>query len=270
MTQQRFVFEPGGSVKEVHDPAGDVGGRSNPAPSTLRSSPGTVQSSPGALHEPAAAADHSSPSPDLPSLIDDRRSAPPDRPAADQQLTAVLRAALFVRNPRARRYVVRVSEAGVLRVTIPSRGSKRQAIEFVQQQRIWIANQLERAARERAQPREVMAPEMVNALRIKAKRELPARLLELAAEFGLTVSRITIRSQRFRWGSCSRAGRISLNWRLVTMPDWVRDYVLVHELMHLRRMDHSPTFWAHVARAYPNYQEARAWLRTFKNVPPPA
>jgi predicted metal-dependent hydrolase len=111
---------------------------------------------------------------------------------------------------------------------------------------------------------------MLTALRAQATRELPARLLDLAARFGLTVSRVTIRSQRFRWGSCSRAGRISLNWRLVTMPDWVRDYVLIHELMHLRRMDHSPAFWAHVASACPNYQEARAWLRTFKSVPPPA
>ena len=45
------------------------------------------------------------------------------------------------------------------------------------------------------------------------------------------------------------------------MPDWVRDYVMVHELMHLKRMDHSPRFWAIVAKAYPRYQEARRWLR---------
>jgi predicted metal-dependent hydrolase len=53
-----------------------------------------------------------------------------------------------------------------------------------------------------------------------------------------------------------------LNWRLVRMPDWVRDYVLIHELMHLRRMDHSPAYWKHVAAACPEYAAARAWLRT--------
>jgi predicted metal-dependent hydrolase len=183
---------------------------------------------------------------------------------------AALASAVFVRNPRARRYVVRVRPDGVVRVTIPNRGSKRQAMVFAEQQRDWIATELARAARERAQPREVLAPEVLAALRQQAKRELPPRLLGLAATFSLSVSRVTIRSQRWRWGSCSRAGHISLNWRLVTMPEWVRDYVLIHELMHLRRMDHSPAFWQHVATACPNYQEARAWLRQFKTLPPPA
>jgi len=94
-----------------------------------------------------------------------------------------------------------------------------------------------------------------------AAAELPARLLSLAERFGVTVTRITIRNQRTRWGSCGRNGHITLNWRLVTMPDWVADYVLVHELMHLRRLDHSPAYWKLVAAAYPRYREARQWLR---------
>ena len=98
-------------------------------------------------------------------------------------------------------------------------------------------------------------------LRARAKRELPPRLLALAAHYGLTVTRVSIRNQRWRWGSCNRAGHICLNWRLVTMPDPVRDYVLIHELMHLKRMDHSPKFWKLVAAACPDYQIARRWLR---------
>ena len=54
---------------------------------------------------------------------------------------------------------------------------------------------------------------------------------------GLAVSRVTVRNQRTRWGSCGRNGHITLNWRLTLMPEWVRDYVMVHELMHLRRLD---------------------------------
>jgi predicted metal-dependent hydrolase len=87
-------------------------------------------------------------------------------------------------------------------------------------------------------------------------------LLGWAARLGLTVAQVSVRDQRTRWGSCGRNGRICLNWRLVLMPDWVRDYVIVHELMHLRRMDHSPRFWRLVAEAYPRWREARAWLRT--------
>ena len=57
-----------------------------------------------------------------------------------------------------------------------------------------------------------------------------------------------------------------LNWRLATMPDHVRDYVIIHELMHLKRLDHSPRFWKLVAAACPEYEAARAWLRTYRPV----
>ncbi len=86
-------------------------------------------------------------------------------------------------------------------------------------------------------------------------------MLELAARHDLSVSRVSVRNQRWRWGSCNRNGHICLNWRLVTMPDWVRDYVMLHELMHLERMDHSPRFWKLVKEACPEYQDARRWLR---------
>ena len=88
-----------------------------------------------------------------------------------------------------------------------------------------------------------------------------SRLQVLAASLGLTVTKVSIRNQRWRWGSCGPDGHISLNWRLVTMPDWVADYVLVHELMHLRRMDHSRAYWRLVAAACPEYLSARDWLR---------
>src|SRR5205807_8115240 len=98
-------------------------------------------------------------------------------------------------------------------------------------------------------------------VRARATRELPPRLLELAAQYGLSVAKISIRNQKWRWGSCSRSGHICLNWRLVAMPEPVRDHVLIHELMHLKRMDHSPKFWKLVAAACPNYEDARRWLR---------
>jgi predicted metal-dependent hydrolase len=90
------------------------------------------------------------------------------------------------------------------------------------------------------------------------------RLRQLADRHGISgLTQISIRNQRTRWGSCGRDGHICLNWRLVLMPDSVRDYVLIHELMHLRRMDHSPAYWQLVGAACPAYPEARAWLRTY-------
>jgi predicted metal-dependent hydrolase len=169
----------------------------------------------------------------------------------------------FVRHPRARRYVVRVRDDGTVRVTIPRWGSKKAAREFAEAEQSWIARQLRRVEEERSRPRPpALAADEERELRDRAKRELPARLLELAAQHELGVTRVSVRNQRWRWGSCSRRGHICLNWRLVQMPAWVRDYVMVHELMHLKRMDHSRRFWKLVAQVCPEYEAARRWLRT--------
>ena len=100
-------------------------------------------------------------------------------------------------------------------------------------------------------------------LRALAARELPQRLLELARLHGLEekIRRITIRSQRTRWGSCSRRGTVSLNWRLLQLPPSVSDYILLHELAHLRHLNHSPRFWAEVERLCPDYLQAEKWLK---------
>ena len=98
------------------------------------------------------------------------------------------------------------------------------------------------------------------ALRKRAQKELPPQLLALAAVHGITVTRVSIRNQRSRWGACSSRGSITLNWRLILVPPFVREYVMIHELMHRRELNHSKRFWKHVAAACPQYQEARAWL----------
>jgi predicted metal-dependent hydrolase len=179
---------------------------------------------------------------------------------------------VFTRHPRARRYVLRVGDDGTVHVTVPRWGSKRGALEFAASERPWVEKQLRRLEIDRERRggvgSNVDGPERdayESIQRERARRELPARLLALAAAHGLTVARISIRNQRWRWGSCNRAGHICLNWRLVTMPEWVRDYVLIHELMHLKRMDHSSKFWQLVAAACPRYEEARRWLRRVEN-----
>jgi len=98
-------------------------------------------------------------------------------------------------------------------------------------------------------------------LRMLAHEEIGRRLYELAAEHKLTVSGVTIRNQRSRWGSCSRTGRIALNFRLVQMPVQVSDYVIVHELMHLKEQNHSRRFWRQVEKACPDFRDAERWLR---------
>src|SRR5204863_4816961 len=98
-------------------------------------------------------------------------------------------------------------------------------------------------------------------LRAKAAAELPPRLLALAARHGLTVNRVTIRNQRSRWGSCSSRGHITLNFRLMLMPPEVREYILIHELMHLKQANHSRKFWRLVEAACPGFRDCERWLR---------
>jgi predicted metal-dependent hydrolase len=95
----------------------------------------------------------------------------------------------------------------------------------------------------------------------RGKVELPARTWELSAVTGVEVKQVTVRNQRSRWGSCSVGGTISLNWRLVQTPDFVRDYIIYHELMHLREMNHSTRFWARVEEVCPGWRDAEKWIK---------
>jgi predicted metal-dependent hydrolase len=95
----------------------------------------------------------------------------------------------------------------------------------------------------------------------RARIELPARAWELAAETGVEVKQVTVRNQRTRWGSCSAEGTISLNWRLIQTPDTVRDYIIYHELMHLKEMNHSVRFWTRVEEVCPWWRDAEKWLK---------
>jgi predicted metal-dependent hydrolase len=98
-------------------------------------------------------------------------------------------------------------------------------------------------------------------LRRLAACELPARVAEFTALHQLSVRRVTVRNQRSRWGSCSRRGTISLNWRLVQTPVFVRDYIILHELAHLKEMNHSRRFWKEVERLCPEFEKAEKWLK---------
>ncbi len=183
-------------------------------------------------------------------------SLPTASPGAAPPATAPPSAGIYyVRHKRARRYLLRVDTDGRIRVTIPRGGSQKMADAFALRHADWIERQRARLT----QP--VVDADERRALRVRARAELPPRLLALARQHDLVVSKVSIRNQRTRWGSCGRDGHISLNWRLLLMPAHVCDYVLVHELMHLRRMDHSPAYWRLVAAACPGHREARGWLR---------
>jgi predicted metal-dependent hydrolase len=166
-------------------------------------------------------------------------------------------AVVFVRHRRARRYILRVLPDGTIRVTLPRWGVKRDARAFVDASRAWIERE-----RARSRPTRARDDERDTLLCARARRALPAELLSLARQHNISVKRVSIRNQRSRWGGCSPSGTITLNWRLIQTPPFVREYVLLHELMHRREMNHSRRFWRLVAAVCPRYEEARRWLRT--------
>jgi hypothetical protein len=88
------------------------------------------------------------------------------------------------------------------------------------------------------------------------------RTRELALLHGIAIHRVSVRAQKTRWGSCSARGTISLNWRLIQAPPRVVDYLIIHELMHRREMNHSARYWKLVAGAFPDYRRAEQWLKS--------
>lgn len=95
----------------------------------------------------------------------------------------------------------------------------------------------------------------------KAAEILPARVAGIAAILDYVPKKIRISDARRRWASCSTTGTLSFSWRLVLAPPEVIDYVIVHELVHMRQPDHSDRFWEKVKKAMPDYEQHRQWLR---------
>ena len=122
----------------------------------------------------------------------------------------------------------------------------------------WLARQLERATGP------ALGLDRLRLTEEQGRREARARCVLIAqseaAALDVKYTRVTIRDQRSRWGSCSSNGALSFNWRLVLAPHDVLDYVVVHEVCHLVEHHHGPTFWKLVERRRPAYREAKQWL----------
>jgi predicted metal-dependent hydrolase len=102
---------------------------------------------------------------------------------------------------------------------------------------------------------------LVSSIRRLAHEELSQRTSQLALETGITPLGVSVRDQRSRWGSCSSKKHLSLNWRLLQAPPWVRDYVIIHELVHIKHFNHGAQYWKCVEEIFPRFKEAELWLK---------
>ncbi|MEM9573500.1 MAG: SprT family zinc-dependent metalloprotease [Pseudomonadota bacterium] len=100
-------------------------------------------------------------------------------------------------------------------------------------------------------------------LRKTAKQDLSDAVIRYCEHLGVEARRVTVKDTRSRWGSCTSDGRLAFSWRLIMAPCEVLEYVAAHECAHLLEMNHSPAFWAHVAKCRPDWKKERAWLRKY-------
>ncbi len=141
--------------------------------------------------------------------------------------------------------------------------------KFVEEKSAWIEKSIEkvkaRNEQEKQNPTQKFAAEEIRSLADKALKVIPKRVEYYAKIMGVTYGRITIRNQVSRWGSCSAKGNLNFNCLLMLCPAEVMDYVVVHELCHLKEMNHSKKFWSLVERFYPEYKQHKKWLKEHGN-----
>jgi predicted metal-dependent hydrolase len=205
------------------------------------------------------------------------------------------------RHARAQRYTLRVQAANrAIVLTMPLRGSVKEARAFAERNGGWIAARLKRLPQPipfadglelplRDVPHQIvhrsgvrgtvwtedrdampllcvagdrahLARRVRDFLKREAKRDLEAASRHYAAMLGVTVKRVAVRDQSSRWGSCTAAGVLSYSWRLILAPPHVLDYLAAHEVAHLVEMNHSRKFWRVVAGICPDWQRAKGWL----------
>jgi predicted metal-dependent hydrolase len=202
----------------------------------------------------------------------------------------------IARHPRARRYLLRVGRDGTVRLTVPRGAAIAAGLRFAARQGPWIERERLRQSRRHApwtngsvvwfrgrQEQLIVDGRYVHCgpasiamsragadlrdvvethMRAVAKLELPSQCLELAKLHGLDVAKVSVRNQQSRWGACSSRRVITLNWRLVQMPPAVAEYIVLHELMHLRQANHSRRFWREVDAVCAHWRDSERWLRT--------
>lgn len=154
----------------------------------------------------------------------------------------------LAQSSRARRVSIRVRATGAVRLSFPCGVSRRRALDFLEEKVDWILAARERLDRRRAAlPPQLPPAEQqarIETLRRAAREDLPPRIARLSEASGLKYEKLSIRASRTRWGSCSGRNHISLSLFLMTLPEHLRDFVILHELCHTVHHNHSPRFHA--------------------------
>ncbi|HEV3244775.1 MAG TPA: M48 family metallopeptidase [Candidatus Paceibacterota bacterium] len=164
-------------------------------------------------------------------------------------------------HPRAKRINITVRRDGFVYVTKPRRISMRQVEAFIRECEQWIAQAQEKFSKLPKTSYIESSKKEYRKYKDAAHDLVARRVSHLNSFYRVPVSKIIIRNQKSRWGSCSHKGVLSFNYRIVFLPPRLADYLVVHELCHLREMNHSERFWTLVAKTIPDHRERRRELR---------
>ena len=147
----------------------------------------------------------------------------------------------FRKSARGRRVAIRVHPVRGVTVSVPTFVPYAAAMAFFKMKRQWVLDAVRRQ-KDRLKDTPVASSSEIEELRCQAKSELPPRLAELAARYGFLYNKVTIKHNSSNWGSCSARNNINLNLNIVRLPKALQDYILLHELCHLRHHDHGHGF----------------------------
>ena len=148
---------------------------------------------------------------------------------------------LIVKSARSRSISIRVHPVRGVRVSVPRLVPYAAAVAFFKMKRGWVLEVMAKQ-KERFKDVKVASPDEVSELRLRAKSELPQRLAHLASRYGFVYNRVALKHNATNWGSCSTKNNINLNINIVRLPLVLQDYILLHELCHLRHHDHGDGF----------------------------
>jgi len=163
------------------------------------------------------------------------------------------------KHKRAKYLKVWVDQRGNVKATIPYFIPYWTGKLFIKERESWIIRQLE-SIKDQIQPQEVPLKQKKEKF-AQARQFVTEKVKLFASIYNVKYSRISIKDQKTVWGSCSQKGNLNFSWRIIQLPERVADYLIVHELCHLREMNHSKRFWKLVEQTIPEYKIHRKWLK---------
>ena len=150
---------------------------------------------------------------------------------------------------------MKIDRDGIIVVRAPRFVFQKTIDNFIEKNKAWIEKQ------QSQRQKSILDPNQVAEYKREARDIIIPRVAEFAKKYGFTYNSVKITSAMTRWGSCTSKKNLNFTYRLALAPDEVRDYVIVHELCHLRQMNHSKKFWSEVEAIMPDYKQQEKWLK---------